>query len=71
VPVFVQLSDLQRRDLILLVYPSSSLLDHILLLLRVASMPHLETCTRMIGDGTCTIQSKDQIGLVTRMLYII
>ena len=28
-------------------------------------------CTRMTGGGTCMIQSKGQIGLVTKMLFII
>ena len=27
-------------------------------------MPHLETCQRMIGDGTCMILLKAVIGLV-------
>lgn len=32
---------------------------------RGASMPHLETCQRMIGDGTCMILLKAVIGLVS------
>merc|ERR1711935_550293 len=38
--------------------------------LKVASMPPLATWSQMIGDGTCTTQSKDLIGWAIKMLFI-
>merc|ERR1712021_90282 len=38
--------------------------------LKVASTPPLATWSQMIGDGTCTTQSKDLIGWAIKMLFI-
>lgn len=46
---------LPRRATRLLVYPSFSPPDPTLLLLRVVSMPLWEICTRITGNGICTI----------------
>ena len=61
---------LRKQVSILPAYRSSSLQEAIQLLRKVVSMLHLVICTRMIGGGTCTILSKDPIGLEIRTLFI-
>jgi hypothetical protein len=68
---FEQPSVSPSKDLRLLAYRSSSLLDLTRLQLREESMLRLEICTKTIGDGISTILLRVQIGLEIKTQFII
>ena len=67
-PAFVQLSDSPRQVTKQPASPSCSQPDRTQLPPKEVSTRHLETCTRMTGDGTSMTPSKVVIGSVIRML---
>ena len=60
-----------NKDSKQLAYLNSSLLAHIPQLPKEVSMPHLETCILMTGDGTPMIQLREVTGLETKMPFTI
>jgi hypothetical protein len=69
-PVYELLSVWLRLVSTQLVFQNFSQPDPIRSQHKEESMPRWVTCTKTIGDGTCTTQSRAQIGLEIRMLSI-
>lgn len=69
VPGYVQPLVSLKPDSTQHVYQNYSLREVILLLLKVVSMQRWVICTKTIGDGTCMILWKAQIGWEIKMLF--